>query len=109
VGSAHHKRKPGDYGFRPPVNPRPWKSICDGRRDILKGEAERLFRGGIMNGMFSNFPDDGLPKFVWGVDDGGEPYEAKIGQGGYHGYRLEEEDEMRNIVLREWKRRCPGN
>ena len=30
TGSAHHKRKPADYGFRPPVNPRPHKSLCDG-------------------------------------------------------------------------------
>lgn len=30
VGSAHHKRSPGDYGFHPPVSPRPWKSLCDG-------------------------------------------------------------------------------
>jgi hypothetical protein len=34
VGSALHKTKPGDYGFQPPVNPRPWKSICDGLRVI---------------------------------------------------------------------------
>jgi len=28
VGSAHHKTKPGDYSFQPPVNPRPLKSIA---------------------------------------------------------------------------------
>ena len=40
VGSGLHKTKPGDYGFQPPVNPRPWKSICDGRRTILLAEAQ---------------------------------------------------------------------
>ena len=29
VGSANHKRRPADYGFHPPVNPRPHKSLCD--------------------------------------------------------------------------------
>jgi len=40
VGSALHKKKPGDYGFQPPVNPRPWKSICDGARVIVLSEAQ---------------------------------------------------------------------
>jgi len=64
VGSALHKTKPGDYGFQPPVNPRPWKSICDGLRVILLAEARDLFRQGIWAGMFSGFPDDGIPKYV---------------------------------------------
>jgi hypothetical protein len=34
TGSALHKRYPGDYGFHPPVNPRAWKSLCDGKRVI---------------------------------------------------------------------------
>ena len=109
VGSAHHKRQPGDYDFQPPVNPRPWKSICDGRRTILKDEAARLLREGILNGMFSDLSDDGVPKFVWAVDGEGEAYEAKRDSSGYHGYRLEEDDEMRRVVLREWEKRCRTN
>jgi hypothetical protein len=107
VGSALHKRTPGDYGFHPPVNPRPWKSLCDGRRPILKAEAIQLFRQGIINGMFSDFPDNGSPKFVWSVDEYAEPYEAKIDSSGYHGYHLEDEDDMRALVLKEWRKRCP--
>jgi len=59
--------------------------------------------------MFSEFPDDGVPKYVWAVDAEGEAYEAKIGSNGYHGYRLEEADAMRKFVLKEWAKRCPTN
>jgi hypothetical protein len=81
VGSPHHKTKPGDYGFQPPVNPRPWKSICDGLRIILLPEARELFRRGILMGMFSDFESEGVPKYVWSVDESGEVYEAKVSPG----------------------------
>src|SRR5713101_1111011 len=106
VGSAHHKTKPGDYGFDPPVSPRPWKSICDGLRVVLLAEARDLFHRGILSGMFSEFPGGGVPKYVWAVDAEGEVYEAKIGSNDYHGYRLEEADAMRRVVLKEWAKRC---
>ncbi|MBV9219811.1 MAG: hypothetical protein JO366_02050, partial [Methylobacteriaceae bacterium] len=106
VGSALHKTKAGDYGFQPPVNPRPWKSICDGLRTIPLAEARKLLRDGILKGMFSDFADGEMPKFVWSVDSQGEAYEAKIDRLGYHGYRLEDEDDMRDLILKEWTRRC---
>ena len=109
IGSSHHKRRPADFGFQPPVNPRPWKSVCDGHRIIPKEEACQLFRAEIMKGMFSSLSDDGIPKYVWAVDAEGEVYEAKIGNSGYHGYRLEEEDDFRAFVLKEWKQRCRAN
>ena len=109
TGSSHHTRRPADYGLHPPINPRPWKSICDGRRIIEKREAAELFRAGIMNGMFSTPLGDGSPKYVWAVDAEDEVYEAKADSFGYHGYRLEEEDEFRRYVLREWKQRCQAN
>lgn len=107
VGSALHKRTPGDYGFRPPVNPRPSKSLCDDLRTIQFEEAKGLLEQGIRRGMISQTFQDDLPKYVWAVDGDGEAYEAKIGNGGYHGYRLSEEQEggMREIVLREWRAR----
>jgi hypothetical protein len=105
VGSALHKRRPGDYGFVPPANPRPAKSLCDGLRPILKGEATDLFVTGIGKGLFSDFPEGDIPKYVWSVDPDGQAYEAKIVQDGYHGYRLEDEDDMRTLVLQEWARR----
>jgi hypothetical protein len=106
VGSALHKRHPADYGFQPPVNPRPWKSLCDAKRVILKAEAEALLRQGVVLGLFSDFPDDGAPKYIWSVDAEGEVYEAKIDSNGYHGYRLEKDDDFRPLVLKEWTRRC---
>ncbi len=111
VGSGHHKSRPGDYGFHPPVNPRPSKSVCDGLRVVLLAEAQQLFRNGIMMGMFSVSHADGPPKYVWSVDDQGEPYEAKVVPGTvtYKGYRLEEEDEMRKVVLKEWAARCQAS
>ncbi len=109
VGSAHHKTKPGDYGFDPPVSPHPWKSICDGLRVVLLAEARDLFHRGILSGMFSEFPGGGVPKYVWAVDAEGEVYEAKIGSNDYHGYRLEETDAMRRVVLKEWAKRCQTN
>jgi hypothetical protein len=105
-GSAHHKRHPGNYGFRPPVNPRPWKSMCDSLREIDLEEAIELFRKGIRAGMISECGADEKPKYVWSVDDHGEAFEAKLGIDGYHGYCLEDEDNMRAFILREWKVRC---
>ncbi|MBE3604755.1 hypothetical protein IMX07_14095 [bacterium] len=111
TGSAHHKTNPGDYGFQPPVNPRPWKSICDGSRVIRRAEARNLFRRGILLGVFSDFREEEAPKYVWAVDGEGEAYEAKVipGTSEYKGYRLEEDDAMRDLVLKEWAKRCTTN
>lgn len=103
VGSGHHKRFPADYGFNPPTSPRPSKSLCDGLRIILKAEAQALLKAGVENGMVSAHEFSGFPKFIWSVDAKNEVYEAKTDQnnpGIYHGYRLEEEDLMRDLVKR---------
>lgn len=108
VGSAHHKRSPGDYGFQPPVNPRPSKSLCDDVKLIRKADAQRLLQEGIRKGIISEPGSDGLPKYVWSVDLDQEVYEAKLGSSSeYHGYRLDRADEryMRDLVLKEWSKR----
>ena len=113
-GRAYHKTRPADYGFHPPVSPRPTKSVCDDIRIIRKAEAEQLLLSGFARGMVSTHRQGNLslPKFVWAVDDQGEVYEAKLdGDGpGYHGYRINEYRDagscvMRKQVLRAWKRR----
>ena len=107
-GSAHHKRRPADYGFDPPTSPRPWKSLCDDKRIIKLKEAARLFKDGIARGMVSAQRQNGLPKYVWTQDEQGDVYEAKIGGDdgrSYHGYRLREDDGMCKWVIDEWKRR----
>lgn len=109
-GMAHHKLHPSDYGFDPPVSPRPWKSVCDDLRAIGRSEACRLFKKGLRRGMVSPYLIDGLPKYVWTVDADRQVYEAKLGTDGtrwsYHGYRLRsDEEDMRRWVIDEWRRR----
>ncbi|HEY6359350.1 MAG TPA: hypothetical protein VIX35_14005 [Vicinamibacterales bacterium] len=109
-GSSLHKLHPGDYGFVPPVNPRPSKSPCDELRPVLRVEAARLFRNGVISGMISRFEPDLTPKYVWAVDADGEVYEAKTKppDTSYHGYRIgEDEPEMRRYIIAEWRERCP--
>ena len=111
AGSPHHKRRPADYGFVPPVSPRPHKSLCDGNRSLKAKEAQSLFLDGIERGMFIDFREDRLPKYVWAVDSNGCAYEAKLEQNtaSYHGYALEDTDAMRRVVIEEWKARCRTN
>ena len=109
VGSPHHKRRPADYGFHPPVSPRGNKSVCDGSRSVKRDEAKALFREGVRRGMVSRCRDDALPKYVWAVDEEGRAYEALSGRGGeYHGYELGDgEEAMRRWVIEQWNARCP--
>ena len=110
VGSGYHKRFPaaGGYEFGPAAGPRPSKSVCDGVRVVSRVEAEQLLRNGVRMGMFSE-PLDGLPMYVWSVDQQDEVYEAKTHPNNrvqYHGYRLEEHDPMRARVLSIWRERA---
>lgn len=107
TGSAHHKTKPADYGFDPPVNPRPGKSLCDDLKEIRLLEAVSLFRSGVRLGMVSSHIQAGLPKYVWSVDRDKETYEAKLGGDGssYHGYRLSRDARMRDYIIAEWEER----
>lgn len=111
VGSSNHKLKPGNYGFVPPTNPRASKSPCDNIRSVLIEEASELLFKGVAAGMVSAFASESVPKYVWAVDTDGEVYEAKAKSGqetSYHGYRLgEDERAMRDLIRKEWKRRCP--
>jgi hypothetical protein len=72
---------------------------------ILRAEARALFRAGILKGMVSDCEKGGRPKFVWAVDPDNEVYEAKVDSDAYHGYRLKHDDDMRQTILKEWKRR----
>lgn len=102
VGSANHKRYPGNYGFHPPSNPRPWKTVCDSHRPLLLEDAKQLMAAGIRKCLISSPDSDGVPKYIWSVDHNGVPYEAKIGNGGYHGYPLYSDDDMCAVVLKSW-------
>lgn len=110
TGSANHKSNPREdsYGFHPPANPRPHKSLCDDQGSVSKQQALRLFLLAIRKSMVSTYHEGDLPKYVWSVDDQtGEVFEAKWDREGYHGYRLSENRDwaMRKLVLREWNAR----
>ena len=113
VGSAHHKSKPADYCLTPPTSPHPSKSLCDERRIVKKKEARTLFCQGLLRGMVSRYAENGLPKYVWAVDQDGEVYEAKVGGDGrsYHGYALHPDGERDPCrwVTAEWKARAGTN
>src|SRR5882672_5508745 len=100
VASGHHKRNPADYGLER-TNPRPTKSLCDMLRIVKLEEVNHMIRKGILCGMISEFFFNTYPKFVWCVSEDGEVYEAKtdaMTPGVYHGYRLEEDDNMRDHI-----------
>lgn len=106
--SGHHKRNPADYGLER-TNPRPTKSLCDKTRIVPLKEAKELITRGVSVGMISDYSFGEFPKFIWCVAEDGEVYEAKTdatSPGTYHGYRLEEEDDMREYVKGVWKERC---
>jgi hypothetical protein len=112
VGSGHHKRWPADYGFER-TSPRPTKSLCDIDRAIPLAEAQELLNAGILKAMVSQPWEDGFPKYVWSVSATSEVFEAKTHPntpGQYHGYPLLGDDDMRELVLSQWRARCqePG-
>lgn len=109
VASGHHKLNPADYGLDR-ASPRPTKSLCDRVRIIPLQEAKAMLEKGIKLGMISEYFFGQHPKYIWCVGDDGEVYEAKtdaVKPGVYHGYRLEEEDNMREHIKEVWKKRCP--
>ena len=105
-GNPEHKRSPGDYGLTPPISPRPAKTLCDGDRAILKSEAIGLLQAGLRKGTMSAAPPESWPQNVWAVSDTHQVFEAQLEnatQGASHGYPMPEDDDFREIVLKEWK------
>jgi hypothetical protein len=106
-GNPEHKMKPSDFGLTPPTNPRAGKTLCDKKRDFRKAEALQLLREGFTRGMVSSQKRGEWPQNVWAVLDD-EPYEAQLenpSQGVYHGYPMSADDDLRRLVVLEWKRR----
>ncbi|MHB8885663.1 MAG: hypothetical protein ACYC5H_11405 [Methylovirgula sp.] len=105
-GNPEHKRSPGDYGLRPPAQPRPGKTLCDAQ--ILKSEALLLLRAGLQKGMVSFRAESEWPQNIWSVAETGEAFEAQLEnpqQGIYHGYPMPIDDDFRLEVICEWKKR----
>jgi hypothetical protein len=105
-GNPAHKRNPGDFGLTPPTQPRDDKSLCDHVGIFTRNEALRLLRAGVIRGMISEWDGTGYPKNLWSMTDDGIPLEAQLensGNGTYHGYPLEENDDFREAVIAKWK------
>lgn len=108
VGSGHHKRCPANYGLDR-TNPRRTATICDGERIFKLEEARALLASGIEKGMVSTaLAAEGMPKYIWSVSDEGQAFEAKTSASTpwkYHGYPLDENDPLRERVLKAWEER----
>ncbi len=108
-GSPHHKRNPGDFGLRPPVAPRPDKTLCDEAGILTRARADTLFRLALEHGLASEATTPaGLPKQLWIVDDNEQVFEAMHGgarEGTYHGYPIRRTDPLSNEVRRLWRSR----
>ena len=105
-GKPVHKRNPGDFGLNPPSLPRDDKSLCDNVQVFRRAEALSLLRRGVELGMISEWDGTGYPKNIWSMTDDGTPLEAQLenpGNGTYHGYPLEVNDDFRDIVIARWR------
>ena len=105
-GNPGHKRNPGDFGLTPPALPRDDKSLCDEVKIFRRIEALDLLRQGVLDGMISEWDGiNGYPKNIWSMIDD-VPLEAQLenaGNGTYHGYPLEMNDDFRESVIAKWK------
>jgi hypothetical protein len=104
-GKPDHKRNPGDFGLTPPALPRDDKSLCDEIHLFRRVEALRLLRLGVERGMISPWDGTGYPKNIWSMTEDGIPLEAQLenpGNGTYHGYLLEVNDDFRDSVIARW-------
>jgi hypothetical protein len=107
-GSPLHKRSPGDFGLTPPASPRPGKTLCDGVGIFAIKEATRLLRQGAEGGLVSNDADQGFPRYIWMVINDLEVLEARCddpNNGTYHGYPLERNDPMTDMIIKQWRER----
>jgi len=107
VGSPLHKRNPGDFGLTPPASPRPSKSLCDDAGIFRRDEAQSLLEEGVCAGLVSQDADDDPPRHIWMVHDE-QVIEARcdnVEAGTYHGYPLENDDPMADLIRRAWEKR----
>jgi hypothetical protein len=105
-GKPDHKRNPGDFGLTPPALPRDDKSLCDSVKIFKRSEALKLLKKGVLRGLISEWDGvTGFPKNIWSMTEEGTPLEAQLenaGNGTYHGYPLEMNDDFRESVISKW-------
>ena len=92
--------------LKPPLGPRPGKTLCDLAGIFNRAVAQQLLRKGIRSGLVSQQGGAGYPQNVWAVSAQGVPLEAQLenaGDASYHGYPMPEDDAFREKVLEKWK------
>ena len=106
-GHPHHKRSPGDFGLTPPASPRPNKSLCDGVAIFERSIAAGHLVSGLRRGAVSADVEQGFPRHIWSMTADGRVLEARCDdhvQGRYHGYPLEPDDPMADLVIERWNK-----
>lgn len=107
VGSPFHKRKPGDFGLTPPVQPRPDKTLCDGARIFEPQVAQDLLVKGLKAGLISVQHRGDFPQYIWAVSTDGIALEAQldnVDRGTYHGYPMGFGDPLAKGVQERWQK-----
>ncbi|HBM65162.1 hypothetical protein QOT74_14430 [Pseudomonas aeruginosa] len=105
-GNPEHKRNPGDFGLKPPADPRRGKSLCDVAEIFSRAEALKLLQDGIGKELVSDREDNGWPKNIWSVTEAGIPLEAQLENpetGQYHGYPMPDSDPLASEVISRWR------
>jgi len=111
-GNPEHKKNPGDFGLRPPSNPRLGKSLCDTVGIFKRCEAKRLLQQGLRLGLVSDRQKDGWPQNIWALTATGKPVEAQLENpvsGIYHGYPMPDSDPFACAVKDAWTKRHVEN
>lgn len=107
TGNPKHKKNPGDFDLVPPSDPRPFASLCDNANIFRREEAQRLLKNAFRLGLVDSRSKPGeWPKIVWMVSESSMVLQGMYEKidGHYHGFPvLDEEDPIRDEVLKVWR------
>jgi hypothetical protein len=107
AGSSAHKRSPGNFGLKPPMQPRINATLCEVTQISDPRLAIKLLRKGVKLGLISVQMRNGFPQNIWAVSENGYALEAQLGNqenGEYHGYPMDSEND-KDPLAGEVKRR----
>lgn len=107
TGNPQHKSRPNDFGLDPQTDPRPGKTLCDGRGPFPRALAIDLLRQGVARRLVSTQMRNGWPQNIWSVSGDSDVFEAQLENhelGHYHGYPMPVDDDFRLVILAAWRR-----
>lgn len=105
-GNPEHKKNPGDFGLTPPADPRQGKSLCDVAKIFSRDVALALLKKGVEKGLVSDRVENGWPKNIWSVAEGGIALEAQLENpqtGRYRVCPMPDSDPLAAEVLDRWR------